>query len=161
MEQLGFGKVRLVAAIPVYMAGSRRKLNAYCFVRDQMPPAATRKSRATDGPVAQNLDLSTMPGFSPGDVIGVLASQATDRAAAKLQAASDSAANIAADDTISSRDSQRPQRSIASSRSKGGARSGRSEQPESCSMGSQISSESAAESSQHGYGLRRREAARS
>jgi|LauGreSBDMM110SN_4_FD.fasta_scaffold184760_1 hypothetical protein len=151
MKELGFGKVRQVAAIPVYMSGSRRQLNAYCFVRDEAPPAAVAKRKGRAASPA--LDLSTMPGFSPDNVIGVLASQASDRATAKLQA--DGSAE-AVNDTTSARDC-RPQRSAASGRSRGGAPSGRSGQPKALS-GAGL--DSAVEFSQHGYGLRRRSATR-
>ena len=157
MRELGFGNVRQVAAIPVYMSGSRRKLNAYCFVREDMHPAAPkRKARASsEGPP---LDLSTMPGFSPENVIGVLASQATGRATAKLQATESYGA---VDDMTSVRDS-RPRRNpgTANGRSRDGARS---EQPEE-QMGAQdnqLTFNVTAGISQHCHGLRKRGAARS
>ena len=73
-----------VAAIPVYMSGSRRRLMAYCFVRDDMPSVTGRASASSSRRTAaaasvQKYDLTTLPGFQPGNVMGVLASQATGR----------------------------------------------------------------------------------
>eukprot|EP00955_Chlamydomonas_euryale_P109401 365930-Chlamydomonas_euryale.AAC.22 len=78
---LGFGAVRLAASMPVYMAGSRRGLRAYVFVRDGGGAGGGLSKEATAGG-----DLSTMERFRPEDVIGVLAEQADDRRMAKVRA---------------------------------------------------------------------------
>ena len=154
MAELGFGNVRQVAAMSVCMAGSRRHLMAYCFVRDEIPPScpvATARGRAGQAAAAGGTalttveDLSTMPGFSPDNVIGVLAGQASDRAAAKAAAVAASASpRLADDDTAAAKDgSSRPSRTAAAAKS---------EATIDTSMGgSQLS-----DVSSHSYGLRRR-----
>ena len=164
MAELGFGKVRQVASIPVYMSGSRRQLVAYCFVRDEMPDQATEAggrvgASARRAPHAVD-DLSTMPGFLPDDVIGVLSNQASERAAAKAAGAAGNATAVSSsprsggsadDDTEAAKDSAAGRRSQRNG-GPGALKPARSEQTGMESMGGSQQSDV----SSHSYGLRRR-----
>ncbi|GAX83438.1 hypothetical protein CEUSTIGMA_g10863.t1 [Chlamydomonas eustigma] len=94
MEELGFGSVELVKSLPVFMSGSRRQLVAYCFVRP-LPPCSLGNEfyplKATSSTVHEDEhkeDLSTMPHFQPGDVMGMLTSQASSRATSRVEVSS-------------------------------------------------------------------------
>ena len=102
-------------------------------------------------------DLTTMPGFSPDDVIGVLSSQASERVAAKAAGVAGNGSSSpgsgwsADDDTEVAKDSSAGRRSQRNGRP-GASKPARSELTGMESMGgSQLS-----DVSSHSYGLRRR-----
>lgn len=102
MEEMGFGPVRLVDSIAVYMAGSRRRLNTYVFVKDgertpRYDPGASASDdedekensgassgRKSEGKgVVASPSLSEMKPFQTGDVLAELSRQSSQKVAAK------------------------------------------------------------------------------
>ena len=147
-----------VAAIPVYMSGSRRRLMAYCFVRDDMPSVTGRASASSSRRTAaaasvQKYDLTTLPGFQPGNVMGVLASQATERAAAK--AAFAAGGRDGDEDTYAARDAAAGGRRRGTTAASGGR--GHAALMDYALVG--IDQVSGLCDQLHGYGLRKRAAA--
>lgn len=76
MEELGFGPVRCVGPpLQVYMAGSRRQLNAYMFVKTEAGGVGVKDSPSKSGSTDtsfQGPSLATAPEFEPTDILNAL-----------------------------------------------------------------------------------------
>ena len=84
MQELGFGDVQCVqAALPVYMAGSRRRLNAYVFIKKRTGNGSGAARRASAGrrsigkgdnasASVGGPSLETAPAFDPAAVLDAL-----------------------------------------------------------------------------------------